>query len=264
MILSGATKTALDTFTSRQHEICCRPWNSDQRARLSFGQRATRRVSDENCSEYNAAGNGSLVRLAPVPLFFYKDPISAVQFSGLSSQITHDNQKAMDACRYYGALIVAALHGETKDQLLSKGFYTEHKRWFGKENLHPNIMEIARGSYQKSKGEKNPKEIQGKGYVVNALDAALWAFWSDDDSFEKGVLLAVNLGDDTDTTAAIYGQLAGAYYGYDKLPRKWVEKVYAIGFLMCISDWLGYEGARWKAEEDEPSSSDTKQRKGVY
>ncbi|CAF5131971.1 unnamed protein product, partial [Rotaria sp. Silwood1] len=79
------------------------------------------------------------------------------------------------------------------------------------------IKRIAEGSYQKKGGYKDG--IRGKGYIVNALEAALWAFWSDNDSFEQGVLAAVNLGDDTDTTAAIYGQLAGAYYGYKNLPK---------------------------------------------
>ncbi|CAF5008059.1 unnamed protein product, partial [Rotaria magnacalcarata] len=56
-----------------------------------------------------AVGNGALMRLAPVPLFFYRDPIQAVEFSGISGIITHDDQRVYDACRYYGALIVAAL-----------------------------------------------------------------------------------------------------------------------------------------------------------
>ncbi|CAF1390482.1 unnamed protein product, partial [Didymodactylos carnosus] len=55
-------------------------------------------------------------------------------------------------------------------------------------------------------------------YIVKTLEAALWAFWKSND-FRYGALDAVNLGNDTDTTAAIYGQLAGAYYDYDQLPQ---------------------------------------------
>jgi hypothetical protein len=87
--------------------------------------------------------------------------------------------------------------------------------------------------------------IRGKGFVVDSLEAALWAFAFDDDSFEKGALAAVNLGDDTDTTAAIYGQLAGAYYGFESLPQKCVKHVYAKNFIMCLSEWIVYEGQRW-------------------
>ncbi|CAF3943946.1 unnamed protein product, partial [Didymodactylos carnosus] len=82
-------------------------------------------------------------------------------------------------------------------------------------------------------------------YIVPALEAALWAFWCDAGSFEKGALQAVNLGDDTSTTAAIYGQLAGAYYGIHALPDKWSEQVYARDFILCLSIWLKHEGYKW-------------------
>ncbi|CAF4886515.1 unnamed protein product, partial [Rotaria sp. Silwood2] len=87
---------------------------------------------------------------------------------------------------------------------------------------------------------------RGKRYIVNALEAALWAFWSDGNSFERGALAAVNLGDDTDTTAAIYGQLAGAYYGYKKLPQHWLQHIYAKKFMLNLSSWITYEGEMWK------------------
>ena len=68
------------------------------------------------------------------------------------------------------------------------------------------------------------KEIIGGGYVVKSLEAALWAF-AKGDSFKECVLLAVNLGDDADTTGAITGQLAGAFYGYDNIPTEWIDKI---------------------------------------
>jgi hypothetical protein len=114
-------------------------------------------------------------------------------------------------------------------------------------------MEIVGGSYRKHGGHS--EGIRGKGYIVRSLEAALWAFWSDDDSFKKGVLDAVNLGDDTDTTAAIYGQLAGAYYGYQKLPEKWRDAVYAKKFIECLSRWIVYEGERWQPENQQNSKA---------
>jgi ADP-ribosylglycohydrolase len=198
------------------------------------------------CSQDGVAGNGALMRLAPVPLFFYKDPVRAVEFSGISGKITHGDQKAYDACRYYGALIVAALNRETKEQLLDKDFYLKHIYWFNGETLHTDIMNISQGSYQKQGGYDDG--IRGKGYIVDALEAALWAFWSDENSFKKGALAAVNLGDDTDTTAAIYGQLAGAYYGYHNLPSEWLEHVYAKKFIDVLCKWIAYEGQKQKTE----------------
>ncbi|CAF3719563.1 unnamed protein product [Rotaria socialis] len=199
---------------------------------------------DVYCSKDGVAGNGALMRLAPVPLFFYKYPVQAVEFSGVSGKITHGDQKAYDACRYYGALIVAALNGETKKQLLHEDFYLRHEEWFNNKALHPEVMRIAKGSY-KIKGGYNGG-IRGKGYIINALEAALWAFWSDENSFKKGALNAVNLGDDTDTTAAIYGQLAGAYYTYENLPAEWIKHVYAHDFITCLSEWIVSEGQQWK------------------
>ncbi|CAF2677809.1 unnamed protein product [Rotaria sp. Silwood2] len=104
-------------------------------------------------------------------------------------------------------------------------------------------MKIAKGSYKREGGYDGG--IRGKGYIVSALEAALWAFWSDENSFEKGALLAVNLGDDTDTTAAIYGQLAGAYYGYNNLSPTWQDFVYAKDYMACLSKWIAFEAEKW-------------------
>jgi ADP-ribosylglycohydrolase len=203
---------------------------------------------DVYCSEEGVAGNGALGRLAPVPLFFYRNPAEAVELSGQSGKITHGDKKAYDACRYYGALIVAALHDYKKDQLLDDNFYSTHKEWFGENALHPDIESIAKGSYKKQNGYDDG--IRGKGYIVDALEAALWAFWSDGDSFEKGALAAVNLGEYTTTTAAIYGQLAGAYYGYKHLPTRWLEHVYAKRFMEKLSQWIAYEGECYQNRYD--------------
>ena len=240
--IGAATKRSIEKFETRQ-----RKFGND----FAIAHEEIDHLSDSEllrkfnieCSESNAAGNGSLMRLAPVPLFFYQNPEKAVEYSGESSRITHGDVIACDACRYYAALIVAALRGENKDQLIDNQFYDTHKLWFGNKPLHPDIMKIAEGSYKKSGGYDDG--IRGKGYVVNTVEAALWAFWKDDGSFEKGVLNAVNLGDDTDTTAAIYGQLAGAHYGYETLPDKWVKYLYAKDFIDYISSWITYEGHNW-------------------
>ena len=97
------------------------------------------------------------------------------------------------------------------------------------------------GSFKKLGGYDDG--IRGKGYIVAALQAALWAFWSTN-SFGEGALAAVNLGDDTDTTAAIYGQLAGAVYGYKSLPPHWLEHAYAKKFILTLSKWIAFEGER--------------------
>ncbi|HEX8319764.1 ADP-ribosylglycohydrolase family protein [Longimicrobium sp.] len=159
------------------------------------------------------AGNGSLMRLAPVPMFYRRNVELAVQRAGDSSRTTHQARTAVDACRYFCALLVGAIDGRTKDDLLSPGYWTGGP-------LAPEIEEIAAGSFKR----RNPPEIAGTGYVVHSLEAALWAFHRAQ-SFREGCLLAVNLGDDADTTAAIYGQLAGAYYGASGIPPEWVARL---------------------------------------
>ena len=82
--------------------------------------------------------------------------------------------------------------------------------------LVSRIEELRQGSYSR----KEPPLIRGSGYVVESLEAGLWAFAKSRD-FEEGALLAVNLGDDADSTGAIYGQIAGAFYGEEAIPARW-------------------------------------------
>lgn len=166
-----------------------------------------------------AAGNGSIMRLAPVPLVFFNDPVNAVEKAGESSRTTHGAPVAIDACRYMAAIIVGALNGATKEELLS-GNYAPEPGYWDKFPLRPEIASIAAGSFKTSE----PPVIKGSGYSAKALEAALWAFYKSN-TFEEGCLLAANLGDDADTTAAIYGQIAGAHLGVDAIPAQWLAKV---------------------------------------
>ena len=104
---------------------------------------------------------------------------------------------------------------------MSSSFYPglDRDHWH-RQPLPAEIAEIANGSFK----QKEPPEIKGNGFVVRSLEAALWAFHRSD-SFREGALRAVNLGDDADTTGAIYGQLAGAFYGVDAIPRDWIERL---------------------------------------
>jgi ADP-ribosyl-[dinitrogen reductase] hydrolase len=163
----------------------------------------------------DTAGNGSVMRLAPVPLFYAQDPVRAVAEAADSSRTTHGAPEAVDACRYLAALIVGAVEGRSKGDLLQPHFAPAPGLWNG-QPLVPAIAEIAAGSFR----DREPPEIAGTGYVVRSLEAALWAF-ARSTTFEDGALLAVNLGDDADTTGAVYGQLAGAFYGVEAIPTRW-------------------------------------------
>lgn len=179
-----------------------------------------------------SAGNGSIMRLAPVPLFFAQNPWEAVVKSGESSLTTHGAAVCVDACRYLGALLLGAIMGFSKAELLADRFEPVPGVWQDAP-LDQKIAEIASGSFKR----RNPPEIRGTGYVAASLEAALWAFYRSS-SFREGALLAVNLGDDADTTGAVYGQLAGAFYGESGIPADWRAKIFGRDLIKSFAEQI--------------------------
>lgn len=180
----------------------------------------------------NTAGNGSLMRLAPVPIFYHADAAAAIAHAACSSRTTHGAATAVDACRYYAGLIWGALHGIDKPTLLTPSYAPVASLWQSAP-LAPEVAAVAAGSFL----TKEPPAIQGKAYVVLCLEAALWAF-ARSSNFREGALLAVNLGDDADTTGAVYGQLAGAYYGEEGIPAEWRERLAMHDQIVALADGL--------------------------
>lgn len=162
-----------------------------------------------------SAGNGSIMRLAPVAMAYYPDFAAVIERCGVSSWTTHGATACVEACRLLGTVLYKALSGMDKDQILEPGFDDRNEQY-----SEPGIAAIARGEYF----DKDEDEILGSGYVVPSLEAALWCFRTTG-SYEEAVLQAANLGDDADTTAAICGQVAGAYYGQSGIPAGWLEKL---------------------------------------
>jgi ADP-ribosylglycohydrolase len=202
-------------------------------------------------TEPYSAGNGSIMRLAPVPLFFAPDPREAIARSADSSRTTHGAREAVDACRYLAALIVGALQGVPKIHLLSDHFSPVPGLW-DEEPLAPKVDEIAGGSFRR----RDPPEIRGSGYVVQSLEAALWAF-DRGDSFREGALLAVNLGDDADTTGAVFGQLAGAHHGESGIPAEWRAHIVMADLITGLAERLlpAQEHAPYPDPGDNPENS---------
>lgn len=205
--IGGTTRSALVRF-EREHQPYC------------------------GSTDSQAAGNGSIMRLAPVPMFFSSSPEEAIEKSGESSRTTHGATEAVDACRYLGALLVGASREVDKDELLSER-YSPVPGYWKQHPLTPTIDKIAAGSFKK----RNPPEIRGTGYVVQSLEAALWAFFHGS-SFQEGCLLAVNLGDDADTTGAVYGQLAGAFYGEEGISAEWRSKLAKRQLIESLAERL--------------------------
>ncbi len=160
-------------------------------------------------------GNGSLMRLAPVPIFWAMNPLQAVEAAAEMSRTTHAAPESVDACRYVTALLVSAIHGARREDLVVPHFSPAPGFWDA-EPLCPAIEQVVAGSFL----TREPPEVRAGGGAVDCLEAALWAF-SRGTSFEEVVLAAVNLGEDADTAGAVAGQLAGACYGHQGIPLAW-------------------------------------------
>lgn len=170
------------------------------------------------------AGNGGLMRLAPVAMAWALQAPETSHFAAEATRTTHAAEEALDASRLFATQLRHALNGEDKHIIL-----VGHRARVSA----PAIVEIAKGDV----ASWEAGHIRGSGYVVESLRAALWCF-ATTDSFEQAVLKAANLGDDADTTAAICGQLAGAYYGVQGIPAAWREQVAMAGLINALSDQL--------------------------
>ena len=167
-----------------------------------------------------SAGNGSIMRLAPVPLYFHQaEPLEILARCEESSLTTHGSSESIWGCRLLGILITRALRCEDKAELLAFPQELISKSVHGGLKSD-GIQRIIDGSW----GQLEPPDIAGTGYVVKSLEAAIWAFAKAKD-YEHGALLAANLGDDADTTCAIYGQIAGAFWGETGIPDSWLQKL---------------------------------------
>lgn len=170
-----------------------------------------------------SAGNGSIMRLAPVVLR-YLDAPDMLEMAVLSSRTTHAAAECLDACRLFATVLARALDGQSKEEVLNLGTVSV---------CSEGLRGIAEGSYL----SKSRDQIQGTGYVVHSLEAALWCF-ATTHTFADAVLAAANLGDDADTTAAVVGQVAGAFYGASGLPAHWLERLHQRADIEQLADTL--------------------------
>lgn len=182
----------------------------------------------------NTADKGSLMRIAPIALFFARNTESvAMKAARLSSITTHAEPRCIQACELMTLLLHRILNTESlasKEAFLAEGLSDYLKL---RPDCHPDIRLIATGAFI----EKSQDELQATGYVIASLEAALWCFIHSE-NFEQGALLAANLGEGTDTSAAIFGQLAGAFYGSTTLPSKWTRLLAWAPHIEQTALWL--------------------------
>jgi len=171
-----------------------------------------------------SAGNGSLMRLAPAVLFGHPDLQATLELARRSSTTTHAAPEAVESCALFAELIANALDGAPKNAVLESRLAAP---------TMPKVQALAARDYL----QKTESQIVGSGYCIESLEAALWCF-AHTDSFEAAVLRAANLGGDADTTAAIVGQLAGAFYGKAGIPARWLVRLHQRADIEALADQL--------------------------
>ncbi|EKV07424.1 ADP-ribosylglycohydrolase family protein [Penicillium digitatum] len=178
------------------------------------------------------SGNGSLMRIVPIGLVYWRDSGLAREIARRHSRITHPSLACVEACEVYTQLVCGVLNGQTKKQL----FHTVSTFPF----THPTLqLRLSRHRYRTLSDwkAKVPSDVTSSGWVVDTLECALWAFFKYD-TWKDGALAVVNLGGDSDTAGAVYGGLAGSYYGFDAIPGEWVDGMQNKGLIESIAGAL--------------------------
>jgi ADP-ribosyl-[dinitrogen reductase] hydrolase len=171
-------------------------------------------------------GNGSIMRLAPIPIFFYPNLEQIIRYSGESSKTTHGMPESIYACRLFGNILGLALAGKSKEEVLFSNQIDDF-------DCPEIISGISRGSYS----SKTESEIESTFFAGKCLEAALWSFLTTN-NFRDAILKAANLGGDADSTAAVCGQVAGAYYGIDSVPQNWKDALAKREVIFSIAQQL--------------------------
>jgi ADP-ribosyl-[dinitrogen reductase] hydrolase len=170
------------------------------------------------------AGNGSLIRCAPVGLLYYSNAALRHEVSNRESTLTHFDRLAGWSCAAFNDLVTVALHGDLADDLpsVATAFQDEDKRVAAV--LHDTI-------------DAEVEEIVSSSYVLDTLQTALWTVLHAAD-FEHAVTMAVNMGNDATATGAATGALAGAVYGESGIPARWLEALTVRERVTGVADRL--------------------------
>ncbi len=182
-------------------------------------------------------GNGSLMRIMPLLFYIKGKPIDEkFEIIWNVSALTHPHIRSAMACLIYLELAENILNGENK-KTAYKNMQASVTDFFNKNEIAPREVAHFDNILKKSIKKVKSKNLSSDGYVVHSLEASLWCFMKTD-NFENAVLTAVNLGADTDTTAAITGGLAGLYYGTKAIPELWIAYLARMEDIIKLSDRL--------------------------
>ncbi|QKJ85719.1 ADP-ribosylglycohydrolase [Paramixta manurensis] len=178
-------------------------------------------------TEKSTAGNAGIIRQSPVVIFNWRS-LERIYFdTKAQSMATHCAAESISSCNYLGLLLHMLINGYSKNDTFSPHVFPSTAR----------VLIINAGEYK----EKKRNEIRSSGYVIDTLEAAIWAVWNTN-NFRDAILLAANLGDDADSVAATAGQLAGALYGMSGIPEEWLNKLAEKERLELLANKLFVQG----------------------
>ncbi|MEW6615134.1 MAG: ADP-ribosylglycohydrolase family protein [Thermodesulfobacteriota bacterium] len=181
-------------------------------------------------------GNGSLMRI--LPLAFQLEKSDSPQQFVITHQVsclTHGHIRSQMACGMYIHLVINILKGNPP-KLAYKNMKDVVLKYYSKPPYSIELTNFAR-ILESDIFELPEKSIKSSGYVVDTLEASLWCFLNNN-SYTDTVLTAVNLGGDTDTTGTVAGGLAGIYYGYENIPKNWIDVVVRKNDIMELGERL--------------------------
>jgi ADP-ribosyl-[dinitrogen reductase] hydrolase len=168
-----------------------------------------------------------LSRVAPVVMFYFATPAEAIANAGDAARTTCQSPAAVEACRFFAAVLHGALTGQAKPAMFTAGYDLVDAT-----TLRTEVAEVARNAANLG-AAATPRTRN----VVEVLEAALWAF-RNTNNFRDGVLRVVNLGANSDAAAAAFGQLAGAYYGVGAIPGAWRNSLIDKPVIERLADRL--------------------------
>ena len=189
------------------------------------------KITDCGMKGFNYNGNGSLMRILPIAYYCYYKKLNDDEIYHLVkdiSSLTHSHEISILGCFIYVLLVIELLSDEEKENAYSNIRKYNYRKYFSLENIkyYDRLL-------NNDISKLNVDSISSMGFIVDTLEAVIWCFINNN-SYDKCVIEAINLGNDSDTIGALVGGLSGIYYG--NLPSKWLDSIIKKDYLLQLSN----------------------------
>jgi ADP-ribosylglycohydrolase len=215
-------------------------------------------------------GNGALMRILPMAFYLHTLIVNMCRYAPTNraaslffalidsvGSLTHAHMRSQIACCIYGQIAHCLCYSYKSDSLkqaIDSGLENAKNGWCDRGSYDEDVKEYAKALkhykrlFQKNFAKLPEEKIKSSGYVVDTLEAALWCLLNTD-NYKDCVLKAVNLGDDTDTVAAVAGGLAGIFYGVDGIPKEWLQQLVRLDYIKGLCEDFYQSLSQYDGEE---------------